>query len=948
MSSRSLAVGLATLWIAASVQAGAPTVDEERSSFRLADPQLTIELVVAEPLVRSPVAIAWDEDGALFVAEMTDYPDAAPSGRIKRLVDTDEDGLPDAATVFAEGLPCPNSVLPWSGGVLVTAAPDLWYLQDTDGDGRADVRRVVLTGFTVGNSQLRANGLTWGLDNWIYGANGRSGGAVRRPNDPPERSVSIARNDFRFDPRTFAVEAIAGFSQFGLPRDDWGDRFPSWNTVPIRHVVIENQDLGRTADTDGVASVLDMTDGGRLFPIAPPPLTFNGEPYGTFNASCGPTLYRGELLPGRYQGNAFVCEPLTSLVHRRVMVPDGPTYSARRADDGREFLASTHSWFRPVNLTTGPDGALHVVDYCRALVEHPAFVAEALRDGVDFREGNENGRIWRVRPKNAPAPSERPRLRSAASGQLVPLLAHPNGWWRDTAQRLLIERHDESVVPLLRSMAMGGPNPLGRIHALWVLKGLGRLDGECVASALAATHARVREHGLKLADGRAAESRGAILALADDPDARVRFHCALVLGELEGPEAIGALARVAARDVEGPWSRRAVLSGVAGRPWPFLSALLERDGRWIDAPTSAQAEFLGQLGSLFGPAEFDGQLGEALAAVERDAAAPGALALLAGTADGLARAGRPLASLRDRFGCVAVLLSAARAAALDAARPVEVRAWAARVLARSGDRGAVAVLADLLDARLDQRLQSEAARGIAANDDPELAGRALETWGRVTSVTRRELMGALAGARRSATVLLSAIEADSVPLDEVTQVVREALRRHPEAAVREHAERLFPKSAGGDRGAVVRRLQPVLGLAADAGRGQALFERHCSTCHERRGKGHRVGPNLDSVAGRPKLALLTDLLDPNREVAPDAVSYVVLTRDGRVLDGLLAAETAEGVRLRRAEGAEDVVPRSEVAELRGTGRSLMPEGLEQTLSEQDLADLIEFLSGTTP
>ena len=201
----------------------------------LADPALTIELVAAEPEVASPVAIAWDEDGRLYVAEMLDYPDAKTSGRIRMLEDRDGDGRYEHATVFVDGLPFPNGVLPCFGGVLVTAAPNIWFFRDVDGDGRADERRVLLTGFGEGNTQLRVNGLSWGLDNWIYVANGRSDGDLREPTDPLARAVSIRRRDVRFRlsprtgpgdlrpqgrrggvPRLVGLEAIAGFSQFGL------------------------------------------------------------------------------------------------------------------------------------------------------------------------------------------------------------------------------------------------------------------------------------------------------------------------------------------------------------------------------------------------------------------------------------------------------------------------------------------------------------------------------------------------------------------------------------------------------------------------------------------------------------------------------------------------------------------------------------------------------------
>ena len=198
------------------------------------------------------------------------------------------------------------------------------------------------------------------------------------------------------------LEAIAGYSQFGLAHDDWGNRFPSWNTIPIRHVVLEQQSLDRNpylAETSSIASILDPADGGRIFGISPAQARFNRESVAFFNASCGPTIERGDLLPAAYHGNAFVCEPLTNLVHRRALEESGVTFIARRVEQGREFLASSDPSFRPVNLATGPDGALYVVDMYRELVEHPQFVPESARGNVDFRRWHDRGRIWRIAPR---------------------------------------------------------------------------------------------------------------------------------------------------------------------------------------------------------------------------------------------------------------------------------------------------------------------------------------------------------------------------------------------------------------------------------------------------------------------------------------------------------------------------------------------------------------------
>ena len=299
------------------------------------------------------------------------------------------------------------------------------------------------------------------------------------------------------------VEAIAGFSQFGLAHDDWGNRFPSWNTIPLRHVVFEQQTLDRNpylAETSCVAPVLDMADGGRIFSISPAQARFNRESVAFFNASCGPIIERGGLLPDAYHGNAFVCEPLSNLVHRRVLEPDKVTFVARRVEKGREFLASSDPSFRPVNLATGPDGALYIIDMYRELVEHPQFVPESVRGTVDFRRWHDRGRIWRVRPRSGGALEGRNRgLGKADTRQLVDLLGHRNGWWRTTAQRLLVERQDHAAVPLMINMLNSKSNPLARLHALWALAALNGLDAADLNRVIGDPHPALREHALRVA-----------------------------------------------------------------------------------------------------------------------------------------------------------------------------------------------------------------------------------------------------------------------------------------------------------------------------------------------------------------------------------------------------------------------------------------------------------------
>ncbi len=357
----SILYACALAWATPTVSAKPPlsplsplSPDEALRSFELA-PGLKIELVAAEPLVASPCAMAFDERGRLFVAENRGYPRTAdpPQGRIAMLEDTDRDGRMDKGTVFADGLTFPNGVLPWKGGLFVTCAPDLLYLRDTDDDGRADERRIVLTGFeTKGSTQLRVNAPLHGPDGWIWLASGLSGGLITNPAHPDYPGVDL-KSDLRFDPHTGRIEAVDGRSQYGHSFDDFGRRFICMNRVQVQHVVLPSRYFKRNphlAFSDTVQNCPELVPnpllrggGGaaRIFPISKNVTTADSHA-GTFSAACAVTIWRSGALPSEYRGSAFSCEPTGNLVHVDKLQSRGATFAAMPLLEGREFLAALH------------------------------------------------------------------------------------------------------------------------------------------------------------------------------------------------------------------------------------------------------------------------------------------------------------------------------------------------------------------------------------------------------------------------------------------------------------------------------------------------------------------------------------------------------------------------------------------------------------------------------
>jgi putative membrane-bound dehydrogenase-like protein len=885
---------------------------EAQKAWKVAD-GLEIGLVASEPDVTDPVAVAFDEDGRLWVAEMADYPLGPPSGRIKRLEDTDGDGRYDRVVLVAKDVATPTGLLPFRGGVLVTAAPDILFIKD-------GVRETLFSGFVEGNQQHRVNTLVWTIDNWIQGSNGDSGGSILLKDGG---KVSINGRDFRFRPDLSGFEPTAGHGQYGNAFDDWGRRFICDNANHLRHPVLPLAYLGRNPwlAVPGVEEGISDHGGAcAVFPrSAMQERPNNPGAAGHITSACSISIYRGDALPEEFRGNAFVCEPVHNLVHRDLLVQRGASFTGSRADKDAEFLASSDPWCRPVNLCTGPDGALYVVDMYRAVIEHPQWIPLEMQKRVDLRAGQDKGRIWRIAPKGHP--TAKPRRPTVAD------LAHPNAWWRTTAQRLLLERQDKTAVDALRGLARG-PSPLGRLHALWTLEGLGELRAEDVRAALQDPEARLREHGVRLAETRCPE---AVAALAGDPDPRVRFQCALSAG----PDA-AALATILQRDAADKWTRLAALSSAKG----LCAKILQRFPKeFFDSPGAI--ELVRQMADTVGSSREEAQVVEWLRAITADPApSRWRLAALSALGPPLRRGGLALGDLLAKAGVEKVVAGwseALAATAFDRAKDPADRTGAIGLLGQLPEASRLETLLQPLE---PAEVQAAAVRALGA----EAALRLLDGWVRYTAPVRRELLAACFGTSKGPAQILERLEKGMIRPVEIEAHHRDALLKNPSGEFRKRArEALQAKNAEEVEKTIAALYAKVEALAPDLGRGEKVYRTSCATCHRLHGQGFDVGPNLGSIAGRDKRSLLTDLLDPNRAVAPQFQVYLVKTASGELLSGIVAAETPAGLTLRRPNGEESAVQRRDIAEIKAWPASLMPEGLENSLSAQDFADLLEYL-----
>jgi putative heme-binding domain-containing protein len=665
------------------------------------------------------------------------------------------------------------------------------------------------------------------------------------------------------------------------------------------------------------------------------------------------TIFRGNRLGPEYDGNAFVCESLTNLVTRRILKPDGPTFRSVRDDRerDREFLASADRWTHPVFLTTGPDGCLYFADFYREFVEHPQYVADKkARESVDFRHGAEHGRIWRIRRKSMHVSSEdrRPRLENANIEALCQAMTHPVGWWRDTAQRLLIERQARSAAPQLTQLTRTATLAQSRLQAAWTLEGLGLLNDDTIARLVQDPEPRVRRSALKLAERRIAKTemvRREVIARTDDPDRGVRFELVLILNSLDSPAATDALILLL-QEGQDEWIDRAVLCGATQVLSSLATILLGKPG-WTSGDAETRTSFLERLGRQIG-AKGDALSLKAILDGSHPAtdSENGTLAFIAGFVHSTSGA-RVIQSLAD-VPAVASILNRAKATAQNQSATDRTRVLAIDLLAVTRNTGSDQIFVSLLAEPNSSVIQAAAAKSLLRSEDETFCREVFDRWTNFTTRVRREILSAATASPISSLSLLHAIEKGQVSPTEIMAGTRDELMRNSRKEIADRASTLLGTTSAKDRQTVVDAYRSVLEKKGDPVRGGALFKEHCAVCHAIQGVGQRIGPDLAAVGSRRNDILLVDILDPSRQVSSDFLGYIVSTKQGRVLSGLVAAENKENLTIRREGGSEETIPRSELEDIQPTGKSLMPDGFEQKLTHQQFADVLEFLRRPDP
>lgn len=963
------------------------TAEESLALMHLSE-DFDVEVFMKEPQVMSPTEMVFDENGRIYVAEMLDYPDDPPPGkpirsRIKLLEDNDGDGKYERTVVFADQVLQVSGLLPWKGGLIVTSAPDILWMKDNDGDGKADVRQVLYTGFPKVNPEARITNPRFGIDNWIYTSNNGREGRITSPAHQERQPILVRGTDFRFHMIRDVAEPSAGIAQFGLTFDDWGNEFITENTTHLRQVILPMHYIARAPLLDIPAFALNIYEDGKvpaqIFPLTGPQewrkqrTALRQQRYdeqglnriervgGYFSGASGGTVYTGDAWPESYRGSIFTGEVSANLIHRDTLTPDGVNFKAARAKEGTEFLASEDQWFRPCNFANAPDGNLYFMDIYRLFIETPESIPEEIKKGMDFYAGDTMGRIYKLTAKNPRSRRDlKPRLGTVSTEELVKTLEHENGWHRTTAQRLIVERQDKSAIPFLKRLFEQTQSPLGKIHALWTLEGLSALEEPLILKALKDQHPRVREHAVRLSENfsKSKTTQSAVLAMANDQDVRVQFQTAFTLGQMKDNSSLDALAGLVMKHADNQWFRLAVLSSVNDSAAEFFTLLRKKDSAFENEQLSSQLAAL--VGSKHDANELAGVLKlipalkkpeAALAGLSRGlkladvknlrvaTAEPVLMTLLSNESEAVQKAAWETARFFELKG----LVQKALADAQDTSLPAKNRVTAIRAL-RGGQFAAVSpILQKLLADQNSPELQAAAIESLSAFDDPSIAGKLITQWQKFSPEIRQQVLAALLSERERMKALMKALEEGKIERTMADPAMQAKLFDHPDKDVVNRARQFF-KQESDERTAIVASYKEALTLNGDVMRGRDLFASTCAKCHIPQQGRPRIGADLSGINNKTKEELLNSIMNPSEAIEARFVNYIVTTKDGRIEDGILANETPGAVTLRNAD-RDVTILRKNIAEIRASTISLMPEGYEKTLSKQQVADIIAYLRG---
>jgi putative membrane-bound dehydrogenase-like protein len=962
---------------------------ESLNNFQIAD-GFEISLFASEPLISDPVAMEVDENGDVYVVEMHGYPlDKSGSGKIKQLKDTSGDGLPDIAVVFAEGLRLPSGIMRWKKGIIVTDVPDVLYLEDSNGDGKADKREIMLTGMALSNPQHNGNTPLYGPDNWIYIGHessitpvvytkefGDKGSLIRFPSIPDGPTLPLNANgrNIRFNPDKKLLEMCSGETQYGHTFDNRGHHFFTANADHIFHEGIaarylEKNPILRIADA--TENIPDHGDAARIFPITKNPEHQLLTDVGVITSSCGITWYNGGLFPDSFNNVTFIAEPVHNIVHADRVTDNGASFTASRVYQKKEFLASEDPWFRPVQFYIGPDGALYVIDYYRQYIEHPEWMSEEVANSGALYNGSDKGRIYRIAPKGSKGPDwlNRIDLGNAEILKLVSELENKNGWWRRQAQRMLVDRKDVKSIPLIERVIEESSDPNAIIQALWTLEGMDASNTSLLKFALLHHEPGVRENAIRISEHHLSDTSltSALRMLRDDTDPKVSYQLLCTSALMEGEDLAGLRSHILIKHIKDKWFGIAALASSPGKELALMEQMI-RPGSITDF--SASNDFLSDCSAIITMRQDKNEIKQLVAIYSnKNLDASLRTAILKGIHSGsrlvdlnkdikvlVVNSVKPLvtpdtdSSLREnavsvwlRLSGPSVLPDKIIAAIPDDSQPAPFRKNCIQLSALSSVKVNPAMLLSLISPQQSELVQEAAVKTYLKTSRTEAGNMLFKRWQSLTPSIRTAVLEECMRDNITMNALMNAVGTQLVQPASIPWPMQVSLMNNDNLDIRKKARAILGAGLE-DRNEVLKKYSDALTLKGDITKGETVFINNCGVCHQLDNKnGKAFGPDLTSIRNREAIFILADIIQPARSIADGYEWWNIVLRSGNKKSGIISAETSSGITIKDPSLNETIIPRSEIISLTTSNQSAMPAGLEQNISVQQMADLLAYL-----
>ncbi|MEM7477446.1 MAG: PVC-type heme-binding CxxCH protein, partial [Planctomycetota bacterium] len=910
------------------------------------------------------------------------------------LLDSDADGVMDSFKLWADDIPTCYGIVPARGGIIVACAPHILFLADRDCDGLPEIRETLFTGFRTRVLERSINNPRWGTDNWIYFAAGGEGGTISGPKLDGE--VRLPHSDFRIRSDGSAIEQVHGRAgTFGMTVNAMGDRFPGTGGIPAMYALplpmrylVRNPHVA-TPGTNQYA--VNYNQGFRISEPHPWRVQRRQDPawikfYGDretnsnyFSGGCSNEVYEDAMFPESFHGNVFYCEPSLNLIHRCVLQSDEGGYRGERAPEHQdsEFLASRDQWFRPMNLRSGPNGGMYIVDMYREIIEDYSAIPRFLQQQYGLERGREHGRIWRLSYEDQGGTDNSsllPVFAKLSERALVKELESPTRWRRRTSRRLLIERGTIAAAELKSTLQEDDISPRACVEVLYALEGLGALTPGDLVDAFRRISPLVRVHALRLSENWLGEEghaflRDAVYKCQEDGDARVLIQLAMTLGEDSNLQAMNVLCNLGLGHSQTRWVNEAILSSSESRALSLLQMLTTRvsqrstkqeamlrllEGLSQTIAAKADEQEISQLIVLLTNAEAGireccfGALGNGLGAQRELKLEPVAWIALRESITKVGESGlrANLLKLATRTTGFQEELKPVFKQAIENA--INVKAGMATRLA------AIKILefapaeywrqSNLLSSQHPVSIQAASVQAIASSGEPENIELLVQAWEKSSPQLRKTIVAALLGHEAGCRRMLEKISDGQIRMEALSQEAKTQLLEHPNASVAELAKQVIVmRRAGSETKSRIDAYLKGMNGEADFDSGQKVYESQCAKCHSLERDNKRVAPFLGTILNKPDASVLVDILDPSQKIDPEYQNYIVLTKDGRTLSGLLTSESATSIVLSKDREKREVLLRRDIEAMKASETSFMPSGLGDQIDPSAMRDLLRFL-----